>query len=90
MVAFDLKSIVVTLLGIYLCYGSPSIPPDPVKEIDFPDPCATYYNGTFYAFGGNHGMSSKDLTIWTSTYPYLEGLPSSQADLPFLVLELTF
>ena len=76
MPAFDfIFTAVLIVFCIYSCNASPPIPPDPVAQIDFPDPCATYYNGTFYAFGGNHAMSSKDLTTWTSTYSYLEGLP---------------
>ena len=65
----------IYILELIICFASPPIPPDPIVSIDFPDPCATYYNGTYYAFGGMHGMSSPDLTHWSSTYQYLSGLP---------------
>jgi hypothetical protein len=47
------------LLSLSLpCFGagstSPPIPPDPVGHYDFPDPAATYSEGTFHAFGGRY------------------------------------
>lgn len=51
--------------------GSPQIPPDPVGEYEFPDPAAAFFDGTYYAFGGQHMMESADLKVWSARRYYL-------------------
>jgi len=53
------------------------LPPDPVGNFDFPDPAATYHDGTYYAFGGVQAMASKgDLSSFGARWDYLSASPA--------------
>eukprot|EP00935_MAST-01C_sp_MAST-1C-sp1_P001169 g1169.t1 len=56
--------------------ATPPVPPDPVMPQDFPDPTAVFFEGKYYAFGGQHGMSSPDLKTWSRMWLYLDGTPA--------------
>eukprot|EP01079_Euglenida_sp_SAG-EU17-18_P010711 gene10711-9397_t len=54
---------------------TPPMPPDPVGQWDFPDPAATFADGTFYAFGGSMAMQSTNLTSTSSALPTFNRTP---------------